>query len=379
MHAYEYNTVWCLEIGDKRIHTVPRSVLEQYTIADLLEWRRNKQLELNPFFQRREVWSTQAKSYLVDTILKGIPVPKLYVRSKINVATQAAIRDVVDGQQRIRAIFEFADNELRLGTRSGDLRGRRYRDLDPEMQDTFLSYAIGVENLLNASDSDVLEIFSRLNTYTVSLNSAERRHALYQGDFKWDVHEAAIRWSRLWDEFGIVTLRQRVRMADDTLMSEMFGVLMEGVADGGAGNINRLYRRYEQDFPRRKKVIADLDAVTDFLIDQFGAVLSGPVANAPHFLMLFAATAYARVGIPGIAIRQPRPPDRRLLLKDMRVASENVTYLSRLLESKKPPRRLGSELSNFWLASQESTQRISSRRFRFPVFAKALRKLPIAR
>ena len=57
------------------------------------------------------------------------------------------------------------------------------------------AHKTAAEQLTNASDRDVLEVFARINTYTMALNAAELRHAEYQGDFKWQVHEAAQRWS----------------------------------------------------------------------------------------------------------------------------------------------------------------------------------------
>ena len=39
-----------------------------YSINDFIEWEERKQLEISPKFQRRSVWSPQAKSYLIDTI-----------------------------------------------------------------------------------------------------------------------------------------------------------------------------------------------------------------------------------------------------------------------------------------------------------------------
>src|SRR5665213_1338499 len=76
-----------------------------YSINDFLEWDASKQLELNPAFQRRSVWNPKAKSYLIDTILRGKPIPKVFLRQKINVTTRTSIREVVDGQQRLRTIL----------------------------------------------------------------------------------------------------------------------------------------------------------------------------------------------------------------------------------------------------------------------------------
>jgi hypothetical protein len=55
-----------------------------YSINDFLEWSKNDQLELNPRFQRRSVWTDSARSYLIDTIVRGKPIPKVFIRQKLN-------------------------------------------------------------------------------------------------------------------------------------------------------------------------------------------------------------------------------------------------------------------------------------------------------
>src|SRR4051812_49027619 len=59
-----------------------------YSINDFIEWDRQKQLELNPLFQRRSIWSEKAKSYLIDTIIRGKPIPKIFIRQRTNVTTK---------------------------------------------------------------------------------------------------------------------------------------------------------------------------------------------------------------------------------------------------------------------------------------------------
>jgi hypothetical protein len=58
-----------------------------YSINDFIEWDRQNSLELNPAFQRRSVWSATAKSYLMDTIIRGKPIPKFFIRQKLNPTT----------------------------------------------------------------------------------------------------------------------------------------------------------------------------------------------------------------------------------------------------------------------------------------------------
>ena len=69
-----------------------------YNISDLNEWHQKETLILQPKFQRRPIWSKNARSYLIDTILRGLPVPKLYIRQKIDLDTRRSIREVVDGR-----------------------------------------------------------------------------------------------------------------------------------------------------------------------------------------------------------------------------------------------------------------------------------------
>ena len=147
-------------------------MLEQYTVADLLTWMQEKTLVVNRDFQRNpSIWPTQAKVYLVDTILRGRPMPKIYLRTKTNVETMRSFREVVDGQQRLMAIRSFANNEfpLRMETDDDDelseLDGKRYSDLDAETKQTFLEYLVPVEQLLNVPDSVLKRTWRRCEVF----------------------------------------------------------------------------------------------------------------------------------------------------------------------------------------------------------------------
>src|ERR1017187_1035312 len=79
----------------------------RYTPEDFLLWQANDALEITPKFQRRSVWRTPARSYFIDTILRGMTVPPLYLRMTQNKTKTKAIRQVVDGQQRVRSVLDF--------------------------------------------------------------------------------------------------------------------------------------------------------------------------------------------------------------------------------------------------------------------------------
>ena len=345
------------------------SLLEQYRIADFLDWKKEKRLELNPDFQRGSVWSPGARIFLIDTILRRLPIPKVYIRTRINVTTKKSIREVVDGQQRLRAIIDFAEDKLVLSKRAGEFKGLRYSTLDPKMQEAFLGYPIAVDQLVNAEDDDVLEVFARLNSYTVTLNPAEKRHAKYQGDFKWAIRASSRRWAKpLWEQYKVLTVRERVRMQDDSLTAEMIGVLLHGVTDGGQDKINKLYSECDAKF--ESSLFTKLDVVLKFLADKLAADLVGtPVLRPAHLLMLFSALAAILEGIPIGDLTPAEAKHPKQLPKNLDHARNNLMLLASIIDSDaEPPRKF----LEFWKASRATTQRIASRRVRFPMYVRAL-------
>ena len=346
------------------------STLEQYRIADFLEWKRQKALELNPDFQRGSVWSPQARIFLIDTILRRLPIPKIYFRTSINVSTKKAVREVVDGQQRLRAIIDFAEDKFVLSKRAGEFKGLRYSTLGEKLQETFLGYAIAVDQLINAEDDDVLEVFARLNSYTVTLNPAEKRHAKYQGDFKWAIRASSRKWAKpLWEKFKILTTRERVRMLDDSLTAELVGVLLNGVKDGGQDKINKLYQDCDDD-SFDAGIITKLDTVLKFITENLASDLAGtPILRPAHFLMLFSAVSAMLVGIPEGDLTSSEAKHPKGLPKKLDTTKSNLRLLASIIDSEDEPSK---KFLEFWKASRASTQRISSRRVRFPFYVRAL-------
>jgi hypothetical protein len=336
---------------------VVSSVLEQYRVADFLEWDEKKQLILNPYFQRGLVWPPAARSYLIDSVLQRLPIPKVFMRTQVDVHTKRSIREVVDGQQRLRAIIDFGSDKLTLGPRAGQFKGLKYSTLEPEFQNVFLSYPIAVDQLINASDNDVLEVFSRLNSYTVPVNAPELRHAKYQSEFKWAVHEATIRWATLWVDLHVLSNRDRIRLLADSLMAEMFAILLFGLADGGQKRIDVLYGRMEREKFDREACDSKLDGVLRELLSIASPVIQGTaVAGAPHFLMLFSAAAHILFGLPRGEFDKELPERDGFSTVDQ--IQENLQKIDEVIRQDEPPKETNA--LDFWKASKASTQRIEA-------------------
>lgn len=347
------------------------AMLDQFTIDEVLTWLSEETLVLNTDFQRRNVWPPAAKAYLIDTVLRGRSMPKFYMRTMTNPHTRRSYREVVDGQQRLLAIREFANGEFSLGRNKdlyGEFAGKSYADLDEVDQQNYLSYQLDVEQLFNATEEEVLDTFHRLNAYGLDVNPQELRHGKWQGAFRNAVVDASRRWAILWERYKVVRLRARVRMGDDELMAQMLGIVLDGVVDGGQRTTDRLYKKYDERLPAN--AVKKLDRAAEFTITNFSSVLETGLAGAPHFLMLFAAVAHALFGIPKGDMKAAMPSRSKVALKDIATATANLGVLADVLvmDADNVPERFKA----FKFASAGTTQRIKSRSARFTKFYSAL-------
>jgi len=251
-------------------------------------------------------------------------------------------------------------------------------ELDDDLKQAFLSYSIGVVHLFNASDDDVIDIFRRLNSYSVPVNQQELRHAKYMGPFSWAVEAASLKWAVLWDRFRVVTLRQRVRMLDDQLMAAMFGIILQGVTDGGQPRIEKLYKDATKTFS--EETVQKVNQVVEYMVSNMSEVLETSLARSPQFLMWFAAMAHALIGIPTGEIERDgqtvMPKRDSRVLSELRQATENLKVLSDVLDQD-DPREVQPKFAAFKTAAGGTTQRIRSRRIRFLTLYRALNPEPI--
>lgn len=204
-------------------------------------------LDLSPEFQRRPVWSDEQASYLIDTILSQLPFPEIYVRS-ISTPAGDTRHEVVDGQQRVRAIIRFGLNDLQLSGDdvSGKWAGKWFEDLSDTEKTAFWDYEVVVRDVGSASDVEVRDLFRRLNLNSLVLNDQELRHATYKGHFiKLMEGLADDEW---WTDMRVVNPRQVRRMEDVEYVSELFIGLIAGPQDKKK-TLDDYYRDYESAMP----------------------------------------------------------------------------------------------------------------------------------
>jgi len=201
-----------------------------HPISDVRDWKEANRLELQPDFQRREVWSKAAQIALIDTILHNIPIPKIYIKSIIR--EEKTYRVVIDGQQRITAILAFVENNLTLKApyiSLDEYNGKKFRDLPEDTRNNILSYNIDFNEIFNPTDDEVRDLYARVNKYTVQLNKQELRRADFQGEFINLAEELSDLEFFVDNKF--FSVGQKRRMLDIEYIEELLALLLEGEQD----------------------------------------------------------------------------------------------------------------------------------------------------
>src|SRR5581483_6338116 len=194
---------------------------------EFYRWYKEGRLELKPPYQRKPVWAPKNKSFLIDTILNGLPVPEIYMQVKTDIKGNAKY-EIVDGQQRLRAIFEYIDGEYAVleDEESPDYRGKEFAQLSDGDKQNLWSYPLVTRQLKTNSDNEVRGIFQRLNKNVVPLMAQELRHATYAGHFIKLVETIAD--DGFWSDNQIVTPSDIRRMKDAEFVSELMVGIMHG-------------------------------------------------------------------------------------------------------------------------------------------------------
>lgn len=153
---------------------------------DLLldDYRNTGRFVLQPFFQRRYVWDNIRKSRLIESIIMGIPIPTIYTYTRHD--SDKIEEVVIDGQQRLKTIMLFVENEFSLdGLKlNAYLNGLRFDELPNNVKVRFLNYTLHIVNITNVTnDKIILDMFKRFNTGGVALTPQELRNCYCSGQF----------------------------------------------------------------------------------------------------------------------------------------------------------------------------------------------------
>lgn len=236
------------------------------TVSWLRDLYLRQHLDIRPPYQRKPVWVEKQKCALIETILLKLPVPEIYIQ-RFTDSDGLTKYAVVDGQQRVRTVIQFAGAETDEG--EGEYNeftldkldtgsvfyGLSIKELDDRDRIQFFGYSFAVRFIDTTDDSQVRDIFKRVNKFLTPLNPQELRNSTYTGPF--------FQLSNLlgddeyWSVNRLVSPAQIRRMKDIEFVSDLLIGVLHGPQDGKASVIDSYYEKYESfddEFPKQKAV-----------------------------------------------------------------------------------------------------------------------------
>lgn len=167
-------------IRDRKVVTQPYDLV----VDSLVDQIKSNLIFLRPLserprFQRRYVWGDVLASRLIESILLNVPIPACYLSQN-----EEYELDVIDGQQRLYSIFRFVENQFPLSGLEviSELNGKRFFELPNKFQRQLKTHTLRCVLVTNESHPEIkFDVFERLNTNTVPLNSQELRNCIYRG------------------------------------------------------------------------------------------------------------------------------------------------------------------------------------------------------
>lgn len=340
----------------------------KYSIAELVDWFRKRDLVVNREYQRGGgLWPPSAKSYFIDTILKDFPFPKVYFHESLEKESKRPRREIVDGQQRISTIVDFVDNRFRLGENAGDFEGRNFSELSDDQQESFYGYAVSVDVIRNANRTEILQMFRRMNAYTLPLNAPEKRHSEFFGEFKGWINTVLDKYGSVLVDWNVFTSRQIVRMADAEFIADVALALEEGIVSTSPAKLRALYKKYDDAFPMRQAWNERLSGALNTVLTELSPLQETYMTKAHIFHSLICALIHNRFGIIGAEEATGLAPIQAYF-SDRESALISLRRLAAAHEEKDT-----SEFADYVKAASEGGNRAAQRTVRVKWLCQALR------
>lgn len=234
--------------------------------------------DMNPPYQRLSVWSTEKKAFFIDSILKNLPIPPIFLRQKIDDKTGKTRYEVIDGKQRLSSIIEFIEGPLATADEADDpfhdedLAGKCFSELEGEKlgqyKKLFWRYQIPVEYIDSGDPIVIDRIFDRLNRNGEPLTGQELRHSNYYSSH---LLQLCYRLSKhpFWSNRLVTT--DKARMEDVAFISELVFVLLEKTELTATDEVlDMYYAKYalatDTDI-NWKQLEVQFELLTNFIID----------------------------------------------------------------------------------------------------------------
>ena len=317
---------------------------------------QNGQLKLATEFQRNAVWPSPAKAYLIDTILNDKPIPLLFLQRTTSAQSGLPTYTVIDGQQRLRAIFEFLDDRFALtqSAKNSRYKNKKFSELGVEVQDLIRNYDLVIEEISGYSEADIKDMFVRINKYVVKLSPQELRHAKGEGRFHDFVEK--IGKHAFWRSNKIFSPLSIKRMKAVEFSAELAILLIEGPQDKKA-SVDLYYGQYRRQFPEATAIESRLNSYFSWI----GKAL--PRFSASRFRK--PVDLYALIG----ALERATDQGRKLSKREPILAGQKLEAFEAKTRAKEPR----GDAARYLAAARQQTDNLIPRSTRIEILLSVLR------
>ncbi len=226
-------------------------------VSELIREVEEGSLVLKPPFQRRLVWTNIVKDAFLETVIKGLPFPEIFLATG-DVDTKSMKRKnlLVDGQQRVSTLCQYVQGSTDLVLE----KVKPYEELDDKTK--FLNYQVAVRDLGSVTEDEVKDIFARINSTDYALKAMERLNAQFSGEYKKFCDELSR--NKFFDSHNVFSLADIKRMRDLDFCVILVTTLLSTYYH--RDQLNREYlKRYNDSFAKKAKLSKQIDKVFAFI------------------------------------------------------------------------------------------------------------------
>lgn len=190
------------------------------SVYDIVRMIEDKDIKLDPDYQRNYVWDNKKASMLIESIILNVPIPVIYVSQEKDDSWS-----VIDGLQRLNSLKRFFDGKFKLSGLEilSELNKQDINTLNSKALRMLKNGLLRVIMITHDSNEEIkYDVFMRLNTGSVHLTEQELRNCLYRGSFNRLLKELS--QNKTWQ--NLIGLKEpHKRMADRELALRFLAII----------------------------------------------------------------------------------------------------------------------------------------------------------
>lgn len=342
-------------------------------ITQIYNGFKDQTLVVDRTYQRKTVWGLKDNVRLMETIILNLIIPEIFLwDSETDPNTGKTITHIVDGQQRINAIFEYIAGKYKLQRKyllNESIRekygDRSFEDLDDDTKKAIWSYEMSVVNLdKDFSIDEVREMFYRLNLTDYNLNEQEKRNSL---NSKFGKVSESLANEEFWDVYKIFSPRDIRRMLDVEYCSSLLILSREGIIDQTKNDrIDQVYREFCEEYDDEAADIEKIHSAMKMINVITRSETSGFVSKKIQMYSLFSVMF--DLDSEGVVITTEMAHRYEAFVE----CYVNFKNEYDLVANDNREKTIIDYLNKYKLASSEGVNKISNRMIRFEVLKKVI-------